>query len=30
LEMAVQQIAVSANRRSSLKVQNSDIGGFPD
>src|SRR6267378_1233713 len=30
LEMAVQQIAVSTNPRSSLKVQNSDIGGFPD
>jgi len=25
-----QQIAFSANRRSSLKVQNSDVAGFPD
>ena len=30
LQMADKKIAVGANRRSSLKVQNSDIAGFPN
>jgi len=30
LQMADQQIAVNADCRSSLKVQDSDIAGFPD